>query len=162
MDYNNPAKSTEMDIDEGELGDDEAPRPFGGRCIKANHPELARYFGGSPLDVIQKTFKATTQLGRLGAVQGTKLYHRRKAPNPALNIPRRNEPVATDSVHGPVPAVDNGSVVAQIFDGRKSEFTGCEGLGTSDKQFATTLMNHICKYGAMDMLIKCKCNSLIY
>jgi hypothetical protein len=76
MDYNNPAKSTGTDIDQGELGDDEAPRPFEGRCIKPtkdNYPELARYFGGSPLDVIQKTFKATTQLGRLGVVQGTSL-----------------------------------------------------------------------------------------
>jgi hypothetical protein len=101
-DYNNPAKSTETDIDDGELGDDEAPRPFEGCCIKptkANYPKLAWYFGGSPLDVIQKTFKATTQLDCLGAVQGTKLYHWRKAPNLALNIPRHNEPVATDSVY---------------------------------------------------------------
>jgi hypothetical protein len=61
-DYNNPAKSTETDIDDGELRDDEAPRPFEGQRIKptkANYPELARYFGGSPLNVIQKTFKAT-------------------------------------------------------------------------------------------------------
>jgi hypothetical protein len=66
---------------------------------------------------------------------------------------RCNELVATDSVYRPVPAVDNGSVVAQCFVGRKSGFTSCEGLGPSDKQFATTLMNHIRKYGNMDMLI---------
>jgi hypothetical protein len=154
--YNNPAKSTETDLDDGELGDDEAPHPFEGRCIKptkANYPKLARYFGSSPLDVIQKTFKVTRQLGCLGAVQGTKLYHRRKAPNPALNILRRNESVATNTVYSPVPAVDSGSVVAQFFVGRKLGFTGCKGLGPSDKQFATTLMNHIRKYGAMDLLI---------
>ena len=41
-----------------------------------------------------------------------------KSRNPALNIPRRHEPVATDTVFSDTPAV--GSVVkqAQVFVGR--------------------------------------------
>ena len=96
---------------------------------------------------------ATTQLGRIGAVQGMKLYQRWKAPNPALNIPRRNEPVATYNVYGPAKAVSNGSTAAQFFVGRKSGFCAAEGMGTPDKRFAVTLMNHIHRYGAMDMLV---------
>ena len=104
--------------------------------------------------MIQKTFENTTQLGRLGAVKGLKLWKRIKAPNPALNIPRRNEPVAMDTIYGPgCPAVDDGSTAAQFFVGRKSGFCACEGLGASDKRFPTALMNHIRRYGAMDQLV---------
>ena len=111
-------------------------------------------FCGAPVATIQKTFKNTTQLGRLGAVKGLKLWKRHKAPNPALNVPRRNEPVATDTIYGPgCPAVDNGSTAAQFFVGRKSGFTAVEGLGKSDKPFPIALMNHIRRYGAMDQLV---------
>ena len=80
--------------------------------------------------VVEKTFENTTQLGRLGAVKGLKLWKRHKAPNPALNIPRRNEAVATDTTYGPgCPAVDDGSTAAQFFVGRKSGFCAVEGLG---------------------------------
>ena len=44
-----------------------------------------------------------------------------KSPNPALNIARRHEPVATDTVFSDTPAVDtNGVTTAQFFVGTKS------------------------------------------
>ena len=104
--------------------------------------------------VVEKTFENTTQLGRLGAVKGLKLWKRHKAPNPALNIPRRNEAVATDTTYGPgCPAVDDGSTAAQFFVGRKSGFCAVEGLGKSDKRYPVALMNHIRRYGAMDQIV---------
>ena len=106
-----------------------------------------------PEKIIHQTFKNTTQLGRVGAVKGLKLWKRHKAPNPALNTPRRNEPVATDTINGAVPAVDNGSTAAQIFIGRISGLCEAEGIGTSDKQYAEALANHIRRYGAMDQII---------
>ena len=91
---------------------------------------------------------------RMASVKGLKLWKRHKAPNPALNVPRRNETVATDTIYGPgCPAVDDGSTAAQFFVGRKSGFCAVEGLGKSDKRYATALLNHIRKYGAMDRLI---------
>ena len=41
-----------------------------------------------------------------------------KSRNPALNITRRHEPVATDSVFSDSPAVDSGVKQAQVFVGR--------------------------------------------
>ena len=41
-----------------------------------------------------------------------------KSRNPTLNIPRRHEPVATDTVFSDTPAVDNGVKQAQVFVGR--------------------------------------------
>ena len=89
----------------------------------------------------------------MGAVKGLKLWKRHKAPNPALNTPRRNEPVATDAIYGPgCPAVNNGSTAAQFFVGRKSGFCAVRGLGKSDKRYLAALMNHIQRYGAMDQI----------
>ena len=149
-DFNNPAKSTLQDTS-GERYTRSQPQKV--TPSEDNYSSLARHFGGTPLPSLKKTFESTTQLGRLGAVKGMQLYNRRKAPNPALNIPRRNEPVATDTVFGGTPAVDNGSTCAQFFVGRKSGFRSAEGLGKSTKKFATVLMNHIRRYGAMDQLV---------
>ena len=41
-----------------------------------------------------------------------------KSKNPALNIPRRFEPVYTDTVFSDTPAVDSGVRQAQVFVGR--------------------------------------------
>ena len=147
-DYNNPAKTfTDNEQSEREAG------PYLGKPSKINYDQYAKHFGGIPLKVIEKTFKNTTQLGRVGAVQGLKLWMRHKAPNPALNVFRRHEPVATDTVFSAVPAVFDGSTAAQYFIGRKSGFQAAEGIGTSDKRFVTALQNHIRRYGAMDVLI---------
>jgi hypothetical protein len=148
-DYNNPAKST--------LQEDEVPLrggPLVGKPSRIDHEQYQRHFCGVPVEVIKKTFENTTQMGRKAAVKGVKLWKQHKAPNPALNIPRRNESVATDTIYGPgCPAVDDGSTAAQLFIGRKSGFSAPEGLGHTDKRYPSALMNHIRKYGAMDQII---------
>ena len=148
-DYNNPAKSTSQNEPRKVVGG-----PYVGRPSHIDYDDLRKNFCGVPAEVVEKTFKNTTQLGRMGAVKGLKLWKRHKAPNPALNIPRRNEPVATDTIYGPgCPAVDDGSTAAQFFVGRKSGFCAVEGLGKSDKRYAAALLNHIRRYGAMDQIV---------
>ena len=41
-----------------------------------------------------------------------------KSRNPTLNIPRRHEPAATDTVFSDTPAVDSGVKQAQVYVGR--------------------------------------------
>ena len=124
-DYNNPAKSTEQNEPRTVEGG-----PYVGKPSKINYEHLRENFCGATPKAVEKTFENTTQMGRMGAVKGLKLWKRHKAPNPALNITRRNEPVATDTIYGPgCPAVDNGSTAAQFFVGRKSGFCAVEGLG---------------------------------
>jgi hypothetical protein len=106
--------------------------------------------------MIKRTFEATTQLGTCGAVQGINLRDRILSPNPILNIPRRNEDVATDTVCSNVPAIDDGSTAAQFFiaSGRQSHYCSILPMGHSDKHFAPALMmDAIRQYGAMDRLI---------
>ena len=130
-DHNNPTKSTFQNY---------RPKVKGGPCVgkpsTIDYEKYKMHFCGSPTNVIEKTFENTTQMGRKAAVKGVKLWRRHKAPNPALNIPRPNKTVATDTICGPgCPAVDNGSTAAQFFVGRKSGFCAVEGIGKSDKQF---------------------------
>ena len=114
--------------------------PLIGKPTATNYAKHQRHFVGAPVNVVEKTFQNTTQMGRLAAVKGLKLWKWHKAPNPALNMPRRNEAVATDTIYGPgCPAVDIGSTAAQFFVGRKSGFCAVEGLGKSDKRHPVAL-----------------------
>ena len=63
-----------------------------------------------------------------------------------------NEPVATDSVFADVPAIDDGSTIAQIYVGQNTLFTDVYPMKT-EKQFFNTLEDNIRKRGAMDKLI---------
>ena len=79
-----------------------------GKPSQIDFKKYRKNFAGAPHDVVERTFESTTQMGRLGAVNGLKLWKRHKAPNPALNVTRRNQAVATDTIYGPgCPAVDN-------------------------------------------------------
>ena len=75
-----------------------------------------------------------------------------KSPFPALNVHRRDEAVATDTVYSDTPAIDDGSTSAQFFCGMKSLVTDIYGMKT-DKQFVNTLEDNICERGAMNKLI---------
>jgi hypothetical protein len=75
-----------------------------------------------------------------------------KSPNPAMNIPRRFEPVATDSVYSNAPAINNGCFTAQFFVGRDTLVCDVYPL-KSDKDFINTLEDVIHKPGAMAKLI---------
>ena len=75
-----------------------------------------------------------------------------KSRNPELNIPRRNEAVATDTVFSDTPAVDSGVRQAQVFVGRDTLVADAYPM-KSGKQFVNTLEDNIWRRGAMDKLL---------
>ena len=75
-----------------------------------------------------------------------------KSRNPALNIPRRHEAVATDTVFSDTPAVDSGVKQAQVFVGRDTLVADAYPM-KSGKQFVNTLKDNIRRQGAMDKLL---------
>ena len=72
--------------------------------------------------------------------------------NPALNVPRRHEPVATDTIFSDTPAVDSGVKQAQGIVGRDSLVADVYPM-KSGKQFVNTLEDNIRRRGAMDKLL---------
>ena len=72
-----------------------------------------------------------------------------KSRNPALNIPRRHEPVATDTVFSDTPAVDSSIKQTQVFVGRDMLVTDAY----PGKQFVNTIEDNIRRRGAMDKLL---------
>ena len=75
-----------------------------------------------------------------------------KSRNPALNVPRRHEAVATDTVYSDTPAIHIGVKMAQLFVGKESLVSDIYPM-RSGKQFVTTLEDNIHRHGAMDKLI---------
>ena len=75
-----------------------------------------------------------------------------KSRNPALNIPRRHEAVATDTVFSDTPAVDSGVKQTQVFVGRDTLLADAYPM-RSGKQFVNTLEDNIRRWGAMDKLL---------
>ena len=124
------------------------------KSIAKKHPNyeaLRPFFINASAKVIKRTFEATTQFARK-VTNGLQLRRTFRSPFPALNVARRNEPVATDSVFADVPAIDDGSTIAQIYVGQNTLFTDVYPMKT-EKQFVNTLEDNIRKRGAMDKLI---------
>ena len=138
----------------------QATQPPDSSCVMASNNEIKKkppdyesmkpLFGWLPVDIITKTFNNTTQYARIP--QSTVLKKHYKSPNPALNVHRRNEDVATDTVFSNTPAIDNGSTAAQIFVGCQSMVTDIYGVKT-DKQFVKALEDNIRDRGAMKRVI---------
>ncbi|CAB9525045.1 Retrotransposon protein [Seminavis robusta] len=115
-------------------------------------PMMRRFFPGTSDETLKRTRDATTQYGTKGAVQGRTLRSQILSPDPILNIPRRQEDVATDTIYCSVPAVDFGSVAAQFFIGRTSHYRSLHPAGTSDASYVKTLMDNIRRFGAMNCI----------
>ena len=75
-----------------------------------------------------------------------------KSRNTALNVPRRHEAIATDTVYSDTPVVDSGVKQAQLFVGKESLVSDIYPM-RSGKQFVNTLEDNIHRHGAMDKLI---------
>ena len=75
-----------------------------------------------------------------------------KSRNPALNIHRRHEPVATDTVFSDMLAVDSGAKKAQVFVGWDTLVADAYPM-RSGKQFVNPLENNIRTRGPMDKLL---------
>ena len=69
-----------------------------------------------------------------------------------MNVPRRHEPVATDTIFSDTPAVDSGVKQAQVSVGRDSLVADVYPM-KSGKQFVNTLEDNIRRRGAMDKLL---------
>jgi hypothetical protein len=77
-------------------------------------------FAWLPTDVIKETFAWTTQMARMPMSETLKnLKNFFKSMYPALNVQRRNEPVATDTVYSDTPAIDDGSPVLSFISALK-------------------------------------------
>ena len=77
--------------------------------IKPEIPDFDKYrpyFGSVNGDTIRDTFKHTTQWGK--SVGTLPMKKHLKSRNHALNVPRRHEAVATDTVYSDTPAVHSG------------------------------------------------------
>jgi hypothetical protein len=128
-------------------------KPPSSRTVTTRNPDyglLRPLFGWLSVSTIAKTFGLTTQYGRIP--NSTILKKHYKSPNPALNVQRRDEDVATDYVYSNTPAVDSGATGAQIFVGCKSQVTSAYGCKT-DGEFVNTLEDEIRKRGAPNRLI---------
>ena len=62
--------------------------------------------------------------------------------NPALNVPRRHESVATDTIFSDIPAVDSDVKQAQVFVGRDSLVADVYPM-KSGKQIVNTMEDNI-------------------
>ena len=80
-------------------------------------PKFRPYFGCINVDTVQKTMEQSTQWG-VSIPNTFPMKRYLKSRNPALNVPRRHEPVATDTVFSDTPAVDSGVKETQVFVGR--------------------------------------------
>jgi hypothetical protein len=124
-----------------------------GRIFKVKDPDydkLRPLFGWMNTKTIKKTFEQTTQYARMP--NGTILKKHYKSPFPALNVQRRDEPVATDTVYSDTPAIDGGETCAQIFVGTEIMVTDVYGMKT-EKQFVNTIEDNIHERGAMSWLL---------
>ena len=101
-------------------------------------------------DTIKETFKHTTQWG--ASIATFPMKKLLKSRNPALNVPRRHEAVATDTVYSDTPAIDSGVKMAQLFVGKETLVSDIYPM-SSGKQFVKTLEDNICRCSAMDKLI---------
>ncbi|KAG7345262.1 reverse transcriptase RNA-dependent DNA polymerase [Nitzschia inconspicua] len=75
-----------------------------------------------------------------------------RSPNPAMNIPRRNEDLLTDYVYSDVPAIDDGSTGAQVFFGRDTHVCYIYDL-KSESHFPNALQENIRQRGAPNRLV---------
>ena len=99
---------------------------------------------------MKQTIDQTTQWGV--ALDSFPMKRHLKSRNPALNVPRRHEAVATDTIFSDTPAVDSGVKQAQVFVGRDSLMA--DGYPKkSGKQFVNTLEDKIRRRAAMDKLL---------
>ena len=84
------------------------------RPSREDYNKYGDFFLSVPPNVIKKTFEATTQFDLAGWITGH-ITNTIKAPFPAMNVVRRNESVATDTMFADTTAVDNCSTCAQNF-----------------------------------------------
>ena len=86
-----------------------------------DYEKLRPFFGWVNSDIVKQTIDQTTQWGV--ALDSFPMKRHLKSRNPVLNVPRRHEPVATDTIFSDTPALDSRVKQAQVFVGRDSAKT---------------------------------------
>ena len=106
----------------------------------------------APKETVEQTLSHTTQYGKK-VLSGPGIKQTLHTVNPATNVLRRKEAVATDQIFSDTPAIDTGGIQsAQMFIGRETFVGDVYGVKTSG-QFVNTLQDNIRQRGAMDKLI---------
>ena len=116
-----------------------------------DYEKVRPYYGWVNVDTVQKTMEQSTQWG-VSLPNTFPMKRHLKSRNPALNIPRRHEAVANDTVFSDTPAVDSGVKQAQVFVGRDTLVADAYPMKRG-KQFVNTLEDNIRRRGAMDKLL---------
>jgi hypothetical protein len=124
--------------------------PRDARPSPRDYSSLRPFFGYQTTEVIKRTFEVTTQHARLPA--NSMLKQRFKSPFPALNIPRRSEDVAMDTIFSDTPAIGSGVKMAQFFCGRDTLLCDVYGMH-SEKELPNTVEDNIRERGAPDRLL---------
>jgi hypothetical protein len=117
--------------------DHSIPRRIFNKEFKPSRPNLDKlrpHLGWAPNKIVEKTLENTTQYARY-VRENDVLKKHFKSRYPALNVRRRNEDLATDTVFADTRAVDNGATCAQLFVGRTSLLADSYGMKT-DGEFA--------------------------
>ena len=104
---------------------------------------IQKCLGWKPMDVCEKTLKATTQYARNTLCLPLQDHY--KARFPALNVQRLNETFATDTFFSSCKAL-GGYTCAQIYIGKTSILTEVFGM-KSESQMRETLQDFIRKLG---------------
>jgi hypothetical protein len=131
------------------------------RSVVSREPDYARlrpFFGYLSADTVKRTFAKTTQHARMPHSAVLQRHH--KAQFPALNVTRRNEPIATDYVYSDTPAVDDGSTGAQFYVGTHTNVCDVYGCKT-DGEFLSTLQENVRRRGAPTKLVSDRAQSEI-
>ena len=110
-----------------------------------DYEKFRPYFGWVNVDTVQKTLEQSTQWG-VSLPNTFPMKKHLKSRNPAPDIPRRHESVATDTVFSDTPAVDSGVKQAQVFVGRDTLVADAYPM-KSGKQFVNTLEDNIRRRG---------------
>lgn len=94
-----------------------------------NWAHTQRCMGWFPLDVIKKTWDATTQLAKVTSLP---YRHHKKSRYPQLNRPRLHESYATDTWFASEPAI-TGETCVQMFVGLVSQLVFAYGMKTESE-----------------------------
>ena len=104
-------------------------------CTPIDYDKLRPSFGWVNSDIVKQSIDQTTQWGV--ALDSFPMKRHLKTRNPALNVPRRHESVASDTTFSDKPAIDSGVKQAQVFVGRDSLVADVYPM-KSGKQLVTT------------------------
>ena len=119
--------------------------------LRPLNKQFRPYFGWVNVDTLQKTMEQSTQWG-VSIPNTFPMKMHLKSMNNALNMLRRPEPVATETVFSDTSAVDSCVKQAQVFLGRNTLVADAYPM-KSGKQFVDTLEDNIRMRGAIEKLL---------